>query len=290
VEESGTLHNKNNEKSIIPNPQIEQSDKQDCVIEDGVFHDNLSTNSMAFIDNIPGDFNSVNKTIKIPTIPSVVLDNDRTNDKHVTKTRPIEPTADQNCVQQLVLADIKNMPSQLTYLDNNPFLRYNVPGDGNCFFHLLSLLINGNTTNSSFYRNIICTQIIHNWQIWEEMVFHSYTNNMTVELHQQHMININGWATATEIEAAANLFGLNINIWLQQTSHWTLCSFNASSPICIDILLSRNHFSPLKRVPPNTYNSFDILKNQLKRQGQQNKTSNNKKKENCQPKLDLKRK
>ena len=100
---------------------------------------------------------------------------------------------------------------------------------------------------------------------------------MTVELYQQHIIHRNGWATATEIEAAANLFGLNINIWLQQSSHCTLSSFNASSPTCIDILLSRNHFSPLKRVPPNTDNSFDILKNQLKRQGQQNKTSNNKK-------------
>jgi hypothetical protein len=30
VEESGALHYKNNEKSIIPNPQIEQGDKQDC--------------------------------------------------------------------------------------------------------------------------------------------------------------------------------------------------------------------------------------------------------------------
>ena len=108
-------------------------------------------------------------------------------------------------------------------------------------------------------------------------MFHSHTNNMTVELYQQHMINRNGWATATEIEAAANLFGLNINIWLQQSSHCTLSSFNASSPTYINILLSRNHFSPLKWAPPNTDNSFDILKNQLKRQGQQNKTSNIKK-------------
>jgi hypothetical protein len=99
---------------------------------------------------------------------------------------------------------------------------------------------------------------------------------MTVELYPQHTINRNGWATATEIEAAANI-NLNINIWLQQSSHCTLSSFNASSPTCIDILLSRNHFSPLKWVPPNTDNSFDILKNQLKRQGQQNKISNNKK-------------
>jgi hypothetical protein len=36
VEESGALHNKNNDKSIIPNPQIEQGDKQDCVIEEKI--------------------------------------------------------------------------------------------------------------------------------------------------------------------------------------------------------------------------------------------------------------
>ena len=161
----------------------------------------------------------------------------------------------------------------MSYVDNNPFLSYSVPGDGNCFFfHSLSLLKNGNTTNSSFYRNIICTHIIHNWQIWEDKIVHSHTNNMTVELYQQHMINRNGCATATEIETAANLFGLNINIWLQQSSKYILSSFNASSLTCIDIFLSRNHFSPLKRVPANTDNSFDILKNQLKRQGQQNKT------------------
>ena len=34
--ESGALHNKNNEKSIIPNPQIEQGDKQHCVIEENI--------------------------------------------------------------------------------------------------------------------------------------------------------------------------------------------------------------------------------------------------------------
>ena len=40
---------------------------------------------------------------------------------------------------------------------------------------------------------------------------------MTVELYKQHMINRNGWDMATETEAVANLFGLNINIWLQQS-------------------------------------------------------------------------
>jgi hypothetical protein len=97
VEESGALHNKNNENSIIPNRQIEQGDKQHCVIEDGFVYDNLSTISMA-----------------------------------------------------LVLADINNLPSQLAYVDNNLFLGYRVPGDGNFVFHSLSLLINGNTTTSFF--------------------------------------------------------------------------------------------------------------------------------------------
>ena len=54
-------------------------------------------------------------------IPSVVLDTDKTNDKHVIQTGPIEPAADKDCVLQLVLADIKNLPSQLTYVDNNQF-------------------------------------------------------------------------------------------------------------------------------------------------------------------------
>jgi hypothetical protein len=39
-------------------------------------------------------------------------------------------------VQQLVLADIKNLPSQLTYVDNNLFLSYSVPGDGNWVFFI----------------------------------------------------------------------------------------------------------------------------------------------------------
>jgi hypothetical protein len=38
---------------------------------------------MAFIDHIPGDLNSVNKIIKIPTIPSAVLDTDKTNNKKI---------------------------------------------------------------------------------------------------------------------------------------------------------------------------------------------------------------
>jgi hypothetical protein len=40
-----------------------------------------------------------------------------------------------------------------------------------------------------------------------------------------------------------------------------------SSPTCIDILLSRNHFSPLKRFPPNTDNSFWYTEKQAYKTG-----------------------
>lgn len=39
----------------------------------------------------------------------------------------------------------------------------NVPGDGNCFFHCLSLALNGNFTMSSTYRQAICEHVLKNW-------------------------------------------------------------------------------------------------------------------------------
>ena len=108
MEESGALHNKNNEKINYPHPQIEKGDTQDCVIEDGIFHDNLSKNS------------------------------DRTNDKQNMSSKLVQlnQLLIKIVFKQLVLADIKNLPSQLTYVDNNPFLRYSVPGDGNSVFFI----------------------------------------------------------------------------------------------------------------------------------------------------------
>jgi hypothetical protein len=61
-----------------------------------IVYDDLSKNSMAFIDHIPGDLNSVNKIIKIPTIPSAVLDTDKTNNKHVTQILSYSVPGDGN--------------------------------------------------------------------------------------------------------------------------------------------------------------------------------------------------
>jgi hypothetical protein len=60
----------------------------------------------------------------------------------------------------LVLADIKNLPSQLTYVDNNKFLSYVVfQVMETSFFHSPSLLINGNTTKFIPKFNHICIYI-----------------------------------------------------------------------------------------------------------------------------------
>jgi hypothetical protein len=42
------------------------------------------------------------------------------------------------------------------------FLIYNVPGDGQCFFHALSLAITGNLSQSLVYRSLICSEIYNN--------------------------------------------------------------------------------------------------------------------------------
>ena len=102
---------------------------------------------------------------------------------------------------------------------------------------------------------------------------------MTVELYPQHTINRNGWATATEIEAAANLFAIWFKYKYLATTVFTLY-FKF-----IQCKLSYLHwhtsftksFLTIKMGPSQYRQFFDILKNQLKRQGQQNKISNNKK-------------
>ena len=41
----------------------------------------------------------------------------------------------------------------------------NVPGDGNCFFHSLSLSINGDFEQTHYYRLLICNYILNNWDL-----------------------------------------------------------------------------------------------------------------------------
>ena len=49
-------------------------------------------------------------------------------------------------------------------IESGDFLIYDVPGDGQCFFHALSLAITGNLSQSLVYRSLICSEIYNNFE------------------------------------------------------------------------------------------------------------------------------
>ena len=152
--------------------------------------------------------------------------------------------------KQIVLADLSSLSGRPISVNNIPYQIYPVPGDGDCFFHSLSLLVHGDLKNSFFFRNIICNHIAHNWSSWEQKVLRTHHSRMTHDMYVRTMVQGRDWATSTEIEVASILFNIQINVWFDQAFKYTVHNFTAS-PNCgtsIDILLSGSHFSPLKQV------------------------------------------
>jgi hypothetical protein len=47
---------------------------------------------------------------------------------------------------------------------------YDVPGDGQGFFHALSLAITGNLSQSLVYRSLICSKIYNNFDFYEDQL------------------------------------------------------------------------------------------------------------------------
>ena len=48
--------------------------------------------------------------------------------------------------------------------------RIHVPGDGDCFFHCLSMALQRNFLKTSLYCEQICNYIAENWNIYEYFV------------------------------------------------------------------------------------------------------------------------
>ena len=77
--------------------------------------------------------------------------------------------------------------SQRITIDHHEYFVENVPGDGNSFFHCLSMAIYGDYSRTREYRNIVCHTIFNNWEDWHEKVelFHGplmTTHKHTVEV------------------------------------------------------------------------------------------------------------
>ena len=123
-------------------------------------------------------------------------------------------------------------------------LTYNVPGDGDCFFHCLSVLNTGDISCSAKYRNDICFEIYTNVDKYISSVHLYHGENIDKENYAFCMINNKGWATSCEIEVADNVLGKTITIWL--------CGKNAKKVI----IYTPTQFFPAVNSKP--YDDFNI--------------------------------
>jgi hypothetical protein len=128
------------------------------------------------------------------------------------------------------------------------FLIYDVPGDGHCFFHALSLAITGNLSQSWVYRSLICSEIYNNFDFYEDQLKLSHHSNISRHEYLNKMVHGNQWASSIEISVATRILQSNINIWLQgRDGHDNICFtkeeyINSSLSRNLDLLLHLNHF------------------------------------------------
>ena len=149
------------------------------------------------------------------------------------------------------------------------FAIQNVPGDGSCFFHCLSGFINGDFLHTQFYRDGICKFIYLNWDQWSEKVSIYHRCGLTQELYKFSMIMNRGWATTCEIEAAVNLLGIHVNVWLplQDTNSFMVSRFtpqiqiDPTSVISINLLLENGHYQMLRSKQPLSSSSMETPNN-----------------------------
>ena len=134
-------------------------------------------------------------------------------------------------------------------IESEDFLIYDVPGDGQCFFHALSLAITGNSSQSLVH----CSA----QKFTTALIFMKTSLNLvTIPIFSTHaylnkMVHGNQWATSTEISVATRILQSNIHIWLQgRDGHNNICFtkeeyINSSLSRNVDLLLHLNHFKML---------------------------------------------
>ena len=142
------------------------------------------------------------------------------------------------------------------FIDGNEYIVHNVPGDGSCLFHALSLQLCGSYEQTRELRKTICAYIVTNWENWCQKVSIYHSPSKTKYHYFSEMVEGNGWGTACEIEAAAQILGLKISVWLAGTNqnntvHYMLQVINpldiSEHNKTVSLLLSNQHFHLLKR-------------------------------------------
>ena len=148
-------------------------------------------------------------------------------------------------------------PNYFISIQSNEFAAYNVPGDGDCFFHCMTLATHHTLHESAHihYRESICSHIYHNWQNFLHLLPLFHDTSMTKQAYLQQMVHGHGFATALEIGVAAHLLNANITVYLQghttrnghQVTTFHQQCFNTPHPDSntktITLLLANTHYN-----------------------------------------------
>ena len=238
---------------------------------------------------------SVRKSLKRKNQSSDVDHNYSTNKEGIRKKKSVLPTKtyldvnqgghDENfeihCVdpQTDFVIPTFNGINQIS-IKGNQYVLKNVPGDGNCFFHCLSIALHGNSSYVEFLRNLICRAVASRWDTLKDMANLCHGKNfLSKEDYLSHMLVDNAWATASEIDAATSVLKTNILTFVQGTRYNELINANEvsyheieytdkdSGGKYISLLLSNGHFQLLlpnephrqRTLPPigSTQNEID---------------------------------
>lgn len=139
-------------------------------------------------------------------------------------------------------------------VNNTCYSVHDVPGDGNCFFHCLSLSLFGDFSQTEFYRQTICQHIFDNWENFQtEVELHHQLPQLTRLHYMESMVLGREYAISCEIAVASRILHCNIHVWLRGVGRnkdkFHLQSFHAgTSDPSVTVLLHNSHFSVLQHI------------------------------------------
>ncbi len=211
-----------------------------------------NTSKQPIVTNVTWKNKHLNQTPKHMKINKSIVANEAISfNNNLTKRMPNNTDTSATCnfsskkinptqiPVQLYNLDSLKMPANSVFIEGKVFNNFHVPGDGNCFFSCLSLALHNNTSMSTYYRNMICTHVIENWNSLQQSAIcgHELVNK-SVEEYRLQMITRCGWATISEITAACDILPINIEIWLKGR----IC--NSETRQTLDVYTRNSHSSP----------------------------------------------
>ena len=168
-----------------------------------------------------------------------------------------------------------------------------VPGDGNCFFHCLSLFLYGDFHQSHNLRGSICRHIFENWAQWENVVQNSHYGGIDQTLYYIDMLYNQDWATSSEVIAATHILQISITVWLKGTAKREGQMVDILTPRTyggdlqtrehVDVLLAHNHYRLIKyadNLDPNEVLSQEEP-NKLNKRKHEEESDENKHQKKC---------